>query len=256
MRLSNLMLEITRKCNLKCEHCCRGNAQNKNMDCSTVYNAISKAEGITTLSLTGGEPSLYPKGIRDAGDAIRYGNTEVSQMFMVTNAKRVTQEFLSALSHLNGALCDDPEFANIDVSGDQYHPRPSKNGIRKLEEWTMENAGKYINPEDALGRRGNIHSCIGMGRAYWNGLGCREEVLYPYRIEANYIEGDFYVAFNGDVYPSCNLSFHWMKQFRDRWCMGNVNEESWNYEEASERYNEMFMRRAKDNQYEINEERG
>ncbi len=53
----NLVLEITRKCNAKCIHCLRGNAQNLTMSQEVIDAVFSKIDRVSSLTLTGGEPS-------------------------------------------------------------------------------------------------------------------------------------------------------------------------------------------------------
>ena len=62
MRLifKNLMLEVTRKCNMQCAYCMRGESQNVSMDSDTVRNVFQNVSRIEQLTLTGGEPSLAP----------------------------------------------------------------------------------------------------------------------------------------------------------------------------------------------------
>lgn len=52
-----LAIEVTRRCNMKCEHCLRGDAQN--LDISTaVLSGIAKHIHPASVIFTGGEPSL------------------------------------------------------------------------------------------------------------------------------------------------------------------------------------------------------
>ena len=59
----NLVVEVTRRCKLKCAHCLRGPAQNKDMDAFFFRNVIerftnSELFNVGCLTLTGGEPLL------------------------------------------------------------------------------------------------------------------------------------------------------------------------------------------------------
>jgi MoaA/NifB/PqqE/SkfB family radical SAM enzyme len=63
MRLNNLVLEITRRCNMKCEHCMRGSAQRVDMSNQTLWNTLKDIDSINTLTITGGEPQLKPEAI-------------------------------------------------------------------------------------------------------------------------------------------------------------------------------------------------
>ena len=54
--VNNLIIEITRKCNMNCEHCLRGNSQNIDVNFEHVEKLFSQIDYISTLSFGGGEP--------------------------------------------------------------------------------------------------------------------------------------------------------------------------------------------------------
>ncbi len=58
-----LSVEITRKCNMKCAHCLRGDAQNKTISKEVIDSLLDQINSIGQLTLTGGEPFLEPEMI-------------------------------------------------------------------------------------------------------------------------------------------------------------------------------------------------
>jgi len=59
MNIDNLIIEITRKCNFTCDHCLRGEAQNKDIDHKVIDALLdNNIEYISNITFTGGEPSL------------------------------------------------------------------------------------------------------------------------------------------------------------------------------------------------------
>ena len=54
----NLMIEVTRKCNLKCKHCMRGDAQNFELSYEAIDNLLDRMNGVQMLAFTGGEPPV------------------------------------------------------------------------------------------------------------------------------------------------------------------------------------------------------
>ena len=56
--ISDLVLEVTRRCNMSCAHCCRGDAQNCDITHKVIDDAFANLSGIGSLVFTGGEPSL------------------------------------------------------------------------------------------------------------------------------------------------------------------------------------------------------
>lgn len=55
---SSLILEVTRKCNLHCAHCLRGDAQCVDMSKSTIDKLMPMLGKVSSVTFTGGEPSL------------------------------------------------------------------------------------------------------------------------------------------------------------------------------------------------------
>ena len=60
MNIKHLMIEMTRECNLKSEHCMRGDAQNITITPEIIDKTLDNIETIFSLTLTGGEPFLHP----------------------------------------------------------------------------------------------------------------------------------------------------------------------------------------------------
>ena len=56
--VQNLALELTRKCNLNCEHCARGCAENKEMADETIERVFEEIDGMVGLEFIGGESQI------------------------------------------------------------------------------------------------------------------------------------------------------------------------------------------------------
>ena len=69
MQVSQLVIEIGRKCNLSCAHCLRGKSQDVTVDIDTVKKLIDEFEFIGNITFTGGEPTLYSKEICEIIDS-------------------------------------------------------------------------------------------------------------------------------------------------------------------------------------------
>ena len=59
--IQNLAIEVTRKCNIKCAHCLRGDSQNKDIDLKYIDILLDQVNYIGHFCPTGGEPSLNIK---------------------------------------------------------------------------------------------------------------------------------------------------------------------------------------------------
>ena len=68
IEISDLVIEVTRRCNFNCDHCLRGSTQRKDMDISICEKLVSELQlrrKIFALTLSGGEPFLKPQLMRN-----------------------------------------------------------------------------------------------------------------------------------------------------------------------------------------------
>lgn len=57
LNIYNLVLEVTRRCNMCCAHCLRGEAQNMDMQKETIDKLLDQTDSISMVTFSGGEPS-------------------------------------------------------------------------------------------------------------------------------------------------------------------------------------------------------
>ena len=88
-----LVFELTRKCNMKCQHCLRGKAENKNISKEILNNFLSQVSSIGSITFGGGEPTLNLQGMRDIIESILINNVKVRNFYIVTNGKVFHKEF-------------------------------------------------------------------------------------------------------------------------------------------------------------------
>ena len=85
----NLLFEVTRRCNLKCAHCMRGDSENINLSKKHVdaFFELNKIRYIYSLDFSGGEPTLNPNIIAYTIDKIINEKIPVSKIGLVTNGQ-------------------------------------------------------------------------------------------------------------------------------------------------------------------------
>ena len=79
------ILEITRRCQLKCAHCLRGDAQNLDMSEEIIDAFLEQTAGIERLFFTGGEPTLAVDKMRYVLDQMIDRNIPLYAMEYFTN---------------------------------------------------------------------------------------------------------------------------------------------------------------------------
>ena len=209
MQLDNLIVEVTRKCNMMCEHCLRGEPQNKTMKDEYMYNLLRQVSYISSVTFSGGEPTL-PSGMKVIERFMEICNelgVSVGSFYIVTNAKSWRTKLPALINRLYN-FCDDNEVSHIDISNDRYHCGDANNFKWRLEEELLYNHGL----EELVGLREDIDPShvIGEGRGVRFGTAPkdRETILYDeWDDELQIREGSIYLNCNGNVVAGCDWSY-------------------------------------------------
>ncbi len=128
---SHLVIEVTRRCNMACAHCIRGEAQSKDLELRYVDDVLRNVGYVGTLTLTGGEPSLNVPAIRYIRDAFVKHDVTLGSLAVITNGKAVSDEFVLALMDLL-LLTTEPEMNYVAVSGDMFHDEVPRKNVQRL----------------------------------------------------------------------------------------------------------------------------
>lgn len=132
LTIHDLCIETTRRCNMACAHCMRGDAMNRDLDPALLDKLFSRLSGIGNVTPTGGEPSLNPAALLQIRDAIVKYNIPVAGVYLVTNGKEITDEFLHNFLSLLLATEMDPEVSGLALSQDMFHDKISYANKAKL----------------------------------------------------------------------------------------------------------------------------
>lgn len=210
MHIENAMIEVTRKCNMACAHCLRGDAQNREISNADIDMFFSKVESIGNLTITGGEPSLASHKIEYIVESARKHNVNIQSFYIATNAKVVSDAFLTALIKLY-CYCSDNEMSALNYSDDDYHDELEEENIKRLSVFAFT-APKY-NGSVNTGRYE-----INEGRAKENSIGVREEsgINPDYFDMESYVDMEYetitgetnvYLNAKGNIVCGCDWSY-------------------------------------------------
>lgn len=132
LTIHDLCIETTRRCNMACAHCMRGDAMNRDLDPALLDKLFSRLSGIGNITPTGGEPSLNPAALLQIRDAIIKHDVHVEGIYLVTNGKEITDEFLHNFLSLLMATDMEPELSGLALSQDMFHDKIPYNNKAKL----------------------------------------------------------------------------------------------------------------------------
>ena len=207
MRLQgSIIVEVTRWCNLECQHCLRGDRQRKKQTYQNMYEFLGNFSYVDTVTFTGGEHTLAPDIIGLFIDASRHLGVNIGNYYIATNAEKITQKFLKVWERLHH-WCDDNDISGVDISNDQFHC--GNQDQHKLfdfaEMYDLPCRFKYEKWKPDYGQ------CISEGRAENWSSKIVEKTPFRYNIWDEdvfaYSEGELYLNCKGNIIHGCDWSF-------------------------------------------------
>ena len=219
----NLVIEITRRCNMACPHCMRGDAQDRDLSHETIDKILDNVSYIGEITLTGGEPSMNVDGIRYLAQEIKRRGIPVMGAYIVTNGKEISAQFLQALVELFTATEMEEDYCGIALSQDDFHEPIPRENIARLKMF------RFFNLEDKSSDFAKVR-LINLGRARdLAGYKKREPFQYEQDIEldARTQEVTFRscicITVDGDVLSACDYEYSGTDQYK----LGTIYDRDW-----------------------------
>lgn len=225
MEISNLVIEVTRKCNMACPHCLRGDAEKISFDYKMLPNVFSGIDYIDTITFTGGEITVALPTFEKIVDYICTRNIQFENFYIKTNLKKVSKKFLLLVDMLY-QKAEYNDISNLDFSFDIYHDSDEFiNNYWRYKDFQEElcladyitNLNVNKKPlEYKLIYEGNATKWFSFEDSYrkpsfFNGFFKEDDDCF--------CENIVYVAANGNVISDCNLSYEHI----DEYAFGNNN---------------------------------
>lgn len=193
MQLNNLMIEVTRRCNMTCIHCLRGDTQEKDIAHEHIAQTLFGVDHIEMITFSGGEPSLNVAAIKYTTDFLIGSNIPLGAFFIATNGMTNQESLIvECLRLYNHAF--DRYTCLLRVSQDAYHGDVDV-GIYK-----------GLRFASASPQRPNV---INRGRARTNGLVGHNNPYSHEKISVcdECVDGEVYLNALGDVIDGCDWSY-------------------------------------------------
>lgn len=144
IRIQNLALEITNKCNLKCENCINKNTKCVFMSDDTINATFGQIYRINNLHIYGGEPTLALDTIENIFKSIISNHVILKQVDVSINGSNYDKDFLRLLDYINMYMnySHSNSSANFNILRDKHH----KDTMKKLGIYreALENIKKYV----------------------------------------------------------------------------------------------------------------
>lgn len=203
LEIDSFVLEVTRRCNMACDHCLRGGPHPGDLDPRLLRRFLSRVACIGEVTFTGGEPSLNIGVMRKFYEICEQYRIPVGGFFVATNGKENQLE-LAAFLLDRWHKSDDREACGVALSVDAFHDDADQTDVVKGLGFYTDS--KEHSPND-------LDWPFTAGSAQDNGLGTRRrntaEEFYldePGFPGATVRVDTLYLSLNGMVYPDCDLS--------------------------------------------------
>lgn len=211
IRWYDLMVEVTRRCNMRCAHCLRGEAEWVDMSKETVDALLDITESIDTITFGGGEPSLNYELIDYFVDECKQRDIPIYGYYVVTNGKVVPDGFLMSLIKLHAYVVDcagETDICGICLSKDMFHE-----SILKENEYKLRAFSSFREDKETDFSRD--HAIINLGRARSLDAFVKREPLHNRDIKVEIcndiisIESDdcLSITVNGDILNACDYEY-------------------------------------------------
>lgn len=200
LNIANLIVEVTRKCNMFCEHCLRGEAQNVDID-----SLFDQVEHIGNVTFTGGEPSLNVPALNYFLEQAKLRRVSISNFYIATNGKAIEIDFVIFLLKMF-AYCDEKEFSSVDISNDIFHNMEGGYDMELLQGLSFVH--KKFGYDNDNYNYNNYESLQGSGRAadyVGEGTNVNHGDIPEARDEFDYAE--IYLNARGNIVIGCDYSF-------------------------------------------------
>lgn len=260
LEITDLYLAITHRCNMKpaCKHCLRGKAENITMTPQLLDSIFSRVSSVSTLTFTGGEPSIVPNAMIEALNAAKRHNTDIYQVYIVTNGKIVSESFLNACRqwHMYCIECSAPMYDDMEpedaisvvrmgecdedrvmgvwvsLSMDDFHGTIPKKNILSLMSLPHLTTDKYH-------KTGDTAWVLNEGRAlhkFQNAIDIRKTIMFSPSAKQLDISdfGDgtigiesLYIAADGAILKHCDYSYRSQKDWNLGYIKTDLPDNEW-----------------------------
>ena len=197
--IKNLCIEITRRCNMRCAHCMRGDAESVDITLRHISDLLRYVRHVHHFNITGGEPSLNVRAIRHILGRVRAYDITVNDFYIVTNGATTSRsgEFIAACAALYKYQEEKEQDSGhmLEMSDDRFHD-PAEHAVTLAA----------LSPYPFFGVRGQAER-IFLFREGRSTEGHPNPVHRIYLTEENYVYGDLCLNAEGMILSNGALSY-------------------------------------------------
>ena len=116
----SLAIETTRRCNMKCAHCFRGDTQDVDIDYRHIDDLLDQTEAIGYLEITGGEPTLNLDALKYILNGLCKRGIPLFGFSLYINGLIYSEKFIEIIKRYKQVI--DVSCVNCLKNGNEYQP--------------------------------------------------------------------------------------------------------------------------------------
>lgn len=212
--LYDCVIEVTRRCNMSCAHCLRGESQAMDIDTKYIDALLKNVQSISCLTFSGGEPSLNIQAIEYTLEKCKELGIYVGSFYVVTNGKIPMLSLASACLKWY-AFCEDKEYCGLALSKDMFHANIDRENEELLRGLSFFREDKFTDFNKTI--------LINEGRAEELSVNFKRQPYEPASLycEDGDIETMIYLSANGEIRVDCDTAYN-----NTKYTIGNLNTRS------------------------------
>ena len=230
LSFNNLSIEVTRRCNMSCPHCMRGDAQNKDITHEVIDRLFENVSGIGSIVFTGGEPTLNIDAILYVLEVCKKRDISVESFYLVTNGKEVSDDFLIACVRWYAYVADcngELDMCGVALSTDIFHEPINGVNLFKLKALSFfRERDKAIDwaktPLQDIGRAKTLQAPVKKEPSWTISKSDFPQYVSAYKDELVF-EEVVSVTVDGDVLCGCDYSYDDIENIK----IGSVFDPNW-----------------------------
>ena len=211
--LDEFVVEVTRRCNIECAHCLRGEPQDLDIDMDMLRRFLANVSTITEITFTGGEPALNLKAIRATLEICEELGIDVAGFFIATNGTVNVPDLMRVVLDWY-IYCGCSDTCHIALSSGDIHGNAG--GFYTSEAHPLTALAFFYEKEDADYGRGMLSEGRMSGWSVGRTLSPDDDALEIYQDDATgdvTVAGQVYITVDGKILSECNVSYERMSEF-------------------------------------------
>lgn len=216
VQVEDLIFEVTRKCNMECDHCLRGEATNRNLVHRHIDKVLDDIKEVYSVTFTGGEPTLAISTIEYIVDGIIKRDIPVHSFYIVTNgliySERLVNKLIEFFAYIykdeNPNYIDHTNNCGLAVSLDIFHDKIPKENLLKYKALNFYRRDKeQMNPSFVINEGRGTNIALARPKIdddKWPSFISIDGVIHVEQL---------YVSATGHILTDCDLSYKRQNKF-------------------------------------------